>query len=388
MSTPTNSPLPLSPPPNFPDNTSPPPFPSTITPLAPIALISHADLLALSSSAINSITSACRTYGFFYLDLTTTPSGRALHEQAHALRTLAESAFALPLAAKLDHRLIPNGVSLFGYKPAGTVKLTDPTAKRDTTEFFNLSKDHAHGIAPARSYPPVVADAMPLVRDFTAAAHETGMQILRALARGLDMADDEVFVRLNAFGKPSGDHARLTRKFGRGSSDAADDGANTVGLPSHTDFGSVTLLWNWLGGLQIEDVSKEGEGHWAWVKPLPNCAVINLGDAMVRFTNGELRSAKHRVVPAPGEQGRWDRVSVVYFVRPCDESLMLPVGKFALLEEGKAVENGEGKGGEEEGQRGKRLKGLVRVAGKLKVEEDRVYTAGEWMSLRAKQMGS
>jgi isopenicillin N synthase-like dioxygenase len=86
---------------------------------------------------------------------------------------------------------------------------------------------------------------------------------------------------------------------------------------------------------------------------------------MVKFTNGALKSAKHRVVDAPGEQAKYDRISVVYFVRPCDESLMKPVAGFAT---------------------GKHIK----VGGKVSVEDDetRIYTAGEWMIKRAIQMGS
>lgn len=64
------------------------------------------------------------------------------------------------------------------------------------------------------------------------------------------------------------------------------------------------------------------------MKPLPGHAIINLGDAVVKFTNGNLKSAKHRVVPAPGEQGLLDRYSVVYFVRPCDNVRMEAVGRF------------------------------------------------------------
>jgi isopenicillin N synthase-like dioxygenase len=125
----------------------------------------------------------------------------------------------------------------------------------------------------------------------------------------------------------------------------------------------VTILFNWLGGLQIE--SRTAPGTWSYVQPLPGHAVINLGDAMVKFTNGALRSAKHRVVPSPGAQAGLDRYSVVYFVRPCNESLMKPVGGFD--------------------------KGThVKVGGKVSVGEDEnvVYTAGEWMVKRAIQMGS
>ena len=84
---------------------------------------------------------------------------------------------------------------------------------------------------------------------------------------------------------------------------------------------------NWLGGLQVWSNSSrkmgvlepDDEGEWLWVKPKPGCAIVNLGDAAVKFTNGVLCSGRHRVVPAPGEQGKWPRYSIVYFVRPNDD---------------------------------------------------------------------
>lgn len=97
-----------------------------------------------------------------------------------------------------------------------------------------------------------------------------------------------------------------------------------------------------------------------FVKPLPGHAIVNLGDCMVKFTNGALKSAKHRVVAAPGEQGMVDRYSVVYFTRPADDVLMAPVTGF----EGADV---------------------VSVGGKI--GEEKVYTTGEWMTRRLAQLG-
>ena len=50
--------------------------------------------------------------------------------------------------------------------------------------------------------------------------------------------------------------------------------------------------------------------------------VCNLGDAMVKFTAGILRSNIHRVVSPPGKQGYNTRMSVVYFSRPEDKVIL------------------------------------------------------------------
>lgn len=55
---------------------------------------------------------------------------------------------------------------------------------------------------------------------------------------------------------------------------------------------------------------------WKYVKPQPGCAVINLGDAIVKLVGDRLYSGVHRVVGPPGEQAKYPRHSVVYFSRP------------------------------------------------------------------------
>ena len=58
------------------------------------------------------------------------------------------------------------------------------------------------------------------------------------------------------------------------------------------------------------------------MKPLAGHCIVNLGDAMVKFTNGLLRSNIHRVVAPPGAQVTETRYSVVYFARPEDDALL------------------------------------------------------------------
>jgi isopenicillin N synthase-like dioxygenase len=266
-----------------------PPFPNDLH-TAPIAQISSKKLLAKDKEERGRVLEACQTFGFFYLDLTDSPEGERLIDEAEGLLNLAKKSFSArdPEEQKKWH--LEKGVSMFGYKAAGTVKNTDKEARPDTTEFWNISKDHMHGFAPSRDYPPEIEGAKLLLKDFTRDAHECGMIVLRTLADALDLPT-ETFVDLNTFSKPAGDHCRLTHKFPHVSDKKA------IGLPSHTDFGSVTVLFNWLGGLQIQSRRPDRLGEWEWVKPEAGKAIINLGDAMVKFTNGALKSAKHRVVP-------------------------------------------------------------------------------------------
>ena len=173
----------------------------------------------------------------------------------------------------------------------------------------------------------------------------------------------------------SGDQVRFV-KAPPPSQDADDDDGRTEAqaLGEHTDFGSVTVLFNRLGGLQVKMPAEEGRGggeegegkgrvgEWVYVRPLEGHVVVNLGDAMVKFTNGLLRSNIHRVVSPPGEQRGETRYSVVYFCRPEDGVLL------KRLEGGGRV--GEGGGG-----------GVIPPLGEGEVEEE--VCARDWIIRRA-----
>lgn len=160
------------------------------------------------------------------------------------------------------------------------------------------------------------------------------MKIMSILATKIGLPPDG-FDKYHRITKESGDHVRMTHGPPRQSIDLPE-----IQIPGHTDFGTITILFNWLGGLQMWSHSSHGDSFenivdphstagsngesekpgWLWVHPPPpNHAIVNLGDAALKWTGGVLCAGRHRVVPAPGEQGKFHRFSVVYFVRPEDD---------------------------------------------------------------------
>lgn len=108
----------------------------------------------------------------------------------------------------------------------------------------------------------------------------------------------------------------------RSQSEPSSEG-DSINLGGHTDIGSITLLFNVVGGLQILPADRENKrGNWLYVKPEPGHAVVNIGDTLVEWTGGLLRSSLHRVVTAPGEQALVARESVAYLVRPRNSASM------------------------------------------------------------------
>jgi hypothetical protein len=91
-----------------------PPFPDDV-PTAPIARVSLSKILDGDPDEAASTLEACRTFGFFYLDLRSTSLGDDLLEEAEDLLHLSYKAFDHPIEEKEPYELI-KGVSLFGYK--------------------------------------------------------------------------------------------------------------------------------------------------------------------------------------------------------------------------------------------------------------------------------
>ncbi|KAI8626584.1 Clavaminate synthase-like protein [Xylariaceae sp. FL1651] len=304
-----------------------PDFPSGF-PTVQLETISLAKLLLGRDTAEHDrVFEACKGRGFFYLDLAGCEAGDRIAKGADEVAAVAEDVFALPLDEKMKYQLQGASGSLDGYKIAGG-SVTDKAGTKDTAEFFNVGKNEM--IVPdgqmKKPWPEIVRASKPLFRSYMQAAHGIGMAIMSILAEKLGV-DPAEFACRHRFEEYSGDHVRLTRGPPRDKEELPE-----IQTPSHTDFGTITILMNWLGGLQVWSQSSrkaqllnlepDVPGEWLWVQPKKGCAIVNLGDAAVKFSNGVLCSGRHRVIPAPGVQGKFPRYSVVYFVRPEDRCIM------------------------------------------------------------------
>ncbi|KAK8031935.1 hypothetical protein PG990_001669 [Apiospora arundinis] len=331
-----------------------PPFPSGL-PTVQLETISLAKLLARDEAEQSRVFEICKGRGFFYLDLEdgNPTAGETLIRGAEAIAHAGTRTFALPLEEKLSYLMGATTTTtgsgsdsggaagkprqLFGYKKVGATLADKATGVRDTAEFFNVAKDDM--VAPCAdpadmprrgaSWPSSILDQRELFAGYMRAAHGVGMLILGLLVDKLGVKPEEIWNR-HRIGELAGDHVRITRGPPRDKEEMPE-----IQTPSHTDFGttnSITVLMNWLGGLQVwsesshsailTDGQPDVPGEWLWVVPKPGCAIINLGDAAVKFTNGVFCSGRHRVIPAPGPQGKFPRYSVVYFVRPEDKVIM------------------------------------------------------------------
>jgi isopenicillin N synthase-like dioxygenase len=90
----------------------------------------------------------------------------------------------------------------------------------------------------------------------------------------------------------------------------AVESAAQLGAGAHTDYGSITLLYqDDVGGLELLG----SDAHWHPAPPVPDALLVNIGDLMQRWTNDCFVSTLHRVRPIGGQT---DRYSIAFFVDP------------------------------------------------------------------------
>ncbi|EME84735.1 uncharacterized protein MYCFIDRAFT_41980 [Pseudocercospora fijiensis CIRAD86] len=322
-----------------------PPFPTNV-PTVPLLRLNLSKLLSNDALEEEKLWRACCDLGFFYLDCRggngidrTTQvkiSGDHLLHSADELFDLAEGVFDLPVSEKAKYDMMGEN-SYFGYKGYGD-GVIDRKGTKDRVEFWNISKDDILGISERLKNPEVLRgeENRGKIRAYMLDCHAVVTMILGRLEKRLGLPEGRLrdLHRLQAV---SGDQVRWVK------SPPQDIDDRRAALGEHTDFGSVTVLFNRLGGLQVLPPETE---EWAYVKPLKGHCVVNLGDAMVKFTAGILRSNMHRVVNPPGEQENGTRYSLVYFNRPGDE-VVLKVLEGSEMIDAKRRENPQVESGEE-----------------------------------------
>ncbi|KAF2656597.1 oxidoreductase [Lophiostoma macrostomum CBS 122681] len=284
-----------------------PPFPVD-TPVASLAKISLTKLFSQDVEESKAMFECCRTTGFFLLHLSGNEVGEALIRDLDSLLDLTKQIMNLPIAEKMKYHAKPPE-RLFGYKSLGFMKTE--TNQPDRCEMFMIGQDEVNGLAPMPEYPTPIVERLPLVKSYLGHAQD----ILHVVCRIMSMSLRLPISTISSKQLPENRSGTLIRLI-KYPAVASESDRRTSLLP-HTDMGTITLLANVLGGLQILPPSVDGNEtpQWLYVKPEPNCLVVNMGDAMVQWTAGVLRSNMHRVTFPPGPQAPYDRYSVAFLVR-------------------------------------------------------------------------
>jgi isopenicillin N synthase-like dioxygenase len=136
--------------------------------------------------------------------------------------------------------------------------------------------------------PGIINENRDLLRQYVKSAHAILPVLLNSIG---DCLHHGMLANMHRISAAGTDQVRLTR--------TKPPHTHHGGIPEHRDASSMTLLFNKQSGLQI---LPPGDSQWSCVRPLPGHAIVNLGDAMVTFTKGLLRSNPHRVVAPCGSE--------------------------------------------------------------------------------------
>ncbi len=265
---------------------------------------------AAAGRFVDELRDACHDVGFAHL------VGHGVPPELEArLIAQSEAFLALPLPER-EALALTNSAAFRGYTRLGDERTQGTADWRDQLDFGPEQTAPPPGhdgpawlrLRGPNQWPASLPELGPTALAWLDAMHTVGVEVLRALARGLGQtadAFDHAFI-------PTHDlHAKIIR-YPTGNPDS-DQG---VGL--HHDSGVLTfILQHEVAGLEVQ----LGD-EMVLVEPQPGAYVMNLGAMMQTATSGYLRATPHRVVSPTGER---DRLSVALFFNPAFESTFEPI---------------------------------------------------------------
>ncbi len=252
----------------------------TDVPLIDIAGL-RSDEVGDSQHVVAQLGQAARDVGFFYVTGTGVAPGLF-----DALLESTRQFFALPHATKMRY-YIGNSTCHRGYVPEGEEVFSGGTV--DRKEAFDtgldLPADDPDYVAGNPMLGPNQWPELPSFADAVSAYYRAVLDLGRLLLRGFALA----------LGEPPESFDRLVTKAPSQlrlihypfDADARD----VVGIGAHTDYECFTLLKPTAPGLEVLN----GAGEWIDVRPIPDAFVVNIGDMLETWTNGEFIATTHRV---------------------------------------------------------------------------------------------
>ncbi|KAM0198769.1 hypothetical protein ACHAPA_001008 [Fusarium lateritium] len=136
------------------------------------------------------------------------------------------------------------------------------------------------------------------------------VEVMKAIAVGMGL-DDEFF---DPF-VDVGDNTLRLLHYPSVQSDVFKMNPGTVRAGAHSDYGSITLLFqDARGGLQVRSPT----GQFVDATPIQDTVVVNAGDLLARWSNDTIKSTVHRVVEPPHKEAESypPRYSIAYFCNP------------------------------------------------------------------------
>ncbi|EME47303.1 hypothetical protein DOTSEDRAFT_166229 [Dothistroma septosporum NZE10] len=238
--------------------------------------------------------------------------------------------FALPTETKQEVSIASNKAGKnHGWLSQGVEKLDPATQQRpDVKEAFNMSLPSPDGTY-EQALPTLIQYNTSTIEDFQFACHNLCQHLLTHFATALQIEKDWFTIR-HDFRSTQKSHGSIFRLLYYPALDSALHDSVDIRAGAHSDYGSLTCLFQLPGQPGLEILTPKGEWAPVPVDPLGDGnlpILVNIGDLMQDWTGGLLKSTKHRVVfPISGVEGKGgDRYSIAYFCHPLDDAILEPV---------------------------------------------------------------
>jgi isopenicillin N synthase-like dioxygenase len=265
----------------------------------PVIDVSHPDAPA-------AIDRACRTVGFFQI------VGHGLDPAAEAAAWEASREFfALPTEDKLAVSIADGDA--YGYGPYRAERLAaslGAVTPPDLKETFSIgpeageaaiSDDPASAfVFSATPWPTALPGIGPTLRAYYDDLARLVDRLMGLMAVGLGLDADHFVPFIDR-------HTSALRLLHYPDLAGVAPEPGQLRAGAHSDYGTLTLLRQSGPGLQVVGV----DGGWHDVPVVDGAYVVNIGDALERWTNDRWRSTLHRVVIP--EVGSGDRQSIAFF---------------------------------------------------------------------------
>ena len=165
-----------------------------------------------------------------------------------------------------------------GYSIVGAENV-DPTAPKDMKESFNYNNSRM----PEELWPTGINGFKATALQTIDIADKLTLQILGKFDTILDSGTTLVDAHITPY--------NTTRVIHYPAMKPTED--NMLRIGEHSDYGTITLLWqiDSVPGLEVEDL----QGKWHHVPYVWNGVVVNIGDLLQRWTNDYFKSTRHRV---------------------------------------------------------------------------------------------
>ncbi|XP_040894879.1 UPF0676 protein C1494.01 [Toxotes jaculatrix] len=188
----------------------------------------------------------------------------------------------------------------------------NPRRPGDLKEAFNAASLHPDIKWPSSE---AVKGFQEIQTSFFLRCKELSLRVLRVMAHSLGL-DPEVFLSAHRLiGTDENGTTLRSLYYPPVDSEKAKEGQLRCG--EHSDYGSITLLFQSSEGLQV----RRRSGEFICAPSVPGAVLINIADLMQRWTSDQFVSVLHRVLlPPAGDSST--RQSLAFFVQPDDEALI------------------------------------------------------------------